>query len=256
MDDGELYTLVHRNLMTVSSWMGEGDGGAVDWSDGELLFAGSSTLPFLNGVMRASTDGDPEALIARAQEFFFAMGRGFVVFTHPGDPELEDAAQGAGMTEVLDRYPEMICRHRLPGLRDDLRRVQTREDAADYWAVCDAAYPSLGFPENVFAEAFMPEDLLEDERVAACLADGEDGTPQGAACVYFAEDVGMVGWVAAVPEARGRGLAAACTVWATNTAFEHGAKVASLQASTMGEDLYRRLGYEELFSYRLYGAMP
>jgi predicted acetyltransferase len=62
--------------------------------------------------------------------------------------------------------------------------------------------------------------------------------------------------VAAVPEVRGRGLAAACTVWATNAAFERGGAVASLQASEMGEDLYRRLGYEELYSYRLYGAMP
>ena len=30
----------------------------------------------------------------------------------------------------------------------------------------------------------------------------------------------------------------------------------SLQASSMGESVYRRLGYEELFAYRLLGAMP
>ena len=41
---------------------------------------------------------------------------------------------------------------------------------------------------------------------------------------------------------------------ATNEAFARGAQVASLQASVMGEDIYRRLGYEELFSYRLLGA--
>ena len=36
----------------------------------------------------------------------------------------------------------------------------------------------------------------------------------------------------------------------------YGAEAASLQASSMGEELYRRLGYEELYSYRLLGAMP
>ena len=55
---------------------------------------------------------------------------------------------------------------------------------------------------------------------------------------------------------RGKGLAAACTVAATNEALRRGAEVVSLQASSMGEDLYRRLGYEELYCYRLLGAMP
>lgn len=255
MDDRELSTRVHRNLMTVSSWMGEGPGGAVDHRDGELLFAGSSPLPFLNGVMRADTDGDAAALLARAREFFFGRDRGFVVFTHPGDPELEEAARAAGMFEVMERYPEMVCRAPLPALDADLRPVTTPDDAAAYWQVCDAAYPSLGFPEGVFAAAFTPESLLDGDRVTACLA-LVDGEPAACACLYDADGVGMVGWVAALPELRGRGLAAACTVWATNAAFERGAAVASLQASVMGEDIYRRLGYEELFSYRLFGAMP
>src|SRR3954462_6368390 len=148
MDDRELVTRVHRNLMTVSSWMGEDEGGAVDEHDGELLFSGSSALPFLNGVMRERTDGEAAELLARAREFFFGRDRGFVVFTHPGDPELEAAAREAGMLEVLPRYPEMVCRSPLGVLEADLRTVTTLEDAVAYWRVCDAAYPSLGFPAD------------------------------------------------------------------------------------------------------------
>ena len=106
----------------------------------------------------------------------------------------------------------------------------------------------------MFAEAFTPEDLIGDD-VWACLALSDDKA-LACASVFIAAGVGMVAWVAARPEARGRGMAAACTVAATNRAFELGAEAASLQASSMGEDLYRRLGYEELYSYRLLGAMP
>src|SRR3954451_13528025 len=115
MDDAELRALVQRNLMTVSSWVGEGAGGAIDRRDGELLFASSSPLPFLNGVMREGPGGDATPLLARAREFFFSRGRGFVVYTDPGDHDLEEAAQAAGIFVVFDRYPEMTCRGPLPG---------------------------------------------------------------------------------------------------------------------------------------------
>ena len=38
--------------------------------------------------------------------------------------------------------------------------------------------------------------------------------------------------------------------------LDQGCEIASLQASSMGEEVYRHLGYEEIFSYRLFGAMP
>jgi predicted GNAT family acetyltransferase len=119
--------------------------------------------------------------------------------------------------------------------------------------------PSTGFPPDLFTETFQPQLLLDPDRVWACVA-RQDGQPVARASLWLASgtgsDVGFIGWVAALPEARGRGLAAACTVQATNRAFELGASVASLQASPMGEHIYRSLGYEELFPYRLLGAMP
>jgi GNAT superfamily N-acetyltransferase len=253
--DHALAGLVHRNLMEVNSWMADAPGGALHSADGELFFAGPSELPFLNGVMREDPGRDPEELLERARSFFFERGRGFVAFAWPGDTELEGSALAGGMFPVLDRYPEMVCRRALDILPGDLRTVESLRDAESYWTICDGAYPSLGFPEGLFGDSFAPQDLLEEARVRAYLA-YEDGLPVACASVWLAGGVGMVGWVAALPQARGKGLAAACTVHATNGAFELGADVASLQASHMGEELYRRLGYEELFSYRLLGAMP
>jgi len=47
------------------------------------------------------------------------------------------------------------------------------------------------------------------------------------------------------PEARGAGLAAACTAAVTNLALERGAKGVTLQATHLGEPTYRRLGFRE-----------
>ena len=58
-------------------------------------------------------------------------------------------------------------------------------------------------------------------------------------------DVAGLYWVATRSAARGQGLAAACTVAATNLALERGARVVALQASPMGDPIYRRLGWQE-----------
>jgi hypothetical protein len=62
--------------------------------------------------------------------------------------------------------------------------------------------------------------------------------------------------LAAGPRLGGAVFAAACTAAATNRALRDGAEVVSLQASPMGEDIYRQLGFEEIFAYRLMGSMP
>ena len=59
-------------------------------------------------------------------------------------------------------------------------------------------------------------------------------------------------WVGSLERARGRGIGRAVTAAATNRGFELGADVASLQASPMGEPIYRAMGYETICDYRLY----
>lgn len=58
-------------------------------------------------------------------------------------------------------------------------------------------------------------------------------------------------WVGSLEEARGKGLGRAVTAAATNAGFDLGAEIASLQASPMGAPIYRDMGYETIFDYRL-----
>jgi GNAT superfamily N-acetyltransferase len=159
------------------------------------------------------------------------------------------------MVPVMERLPEMVRRTPLDRLAGDVRPVLDVDDARTYWEICDAVYPVLGIPAGTFSVVFDPEQLLDPDRVWACLA-YQDGRPVACASSWFAAGVGCLGWIASLPDVRGRGLAAACTVAAANQTLELGADVVSLQASEMGEDLYRRLGFEEIFAYRVLGATP
>jgi hypothetical protein len=121
--DKELAGRVHRNLMSVNSWMGQSAGGAVHSGNGELFFASASELPFLNGVMREKPAGDADDLLARARSFFFERNRGFVAFTWPGDSELEAICLGRwNVSRVgslsgddLSGPAERSCRGSAPG---------------------------------------------------------------------------------------------------------------------------------------------
>ena len=50
-------------------------------------------------------------------------------------------------------------------------------------------------------------------------------------------------------ESRGRGLAELVTRVATNIGFDCGAPYITLQATSMGEPVYRKLGYRELYRF-------
>ena len=50
-------------------------------------------------------------------------------------------------------------------------------------------------------------------------------------------------------EQQGQGLGEAVCRWVTNWAFDQGAAAQTLQASTMGEPIYDRMGYETIYRY-------
>lgn len=79
------------------------------------------------------------------------------------------------------------------------------------------------------------------------------GRPVATASVILAGGIGGVFDVSTVPEARRRGLGTAMTRAALNLIGAAGYEWAFLQASTMGQRLYRRLGFRERCTCAVYG---
>jgi GNAT superfamily N-acetyltransferase len=79
-----------------------------------------------------------------------------------------------------------------------------------------------------------------------------DGTPVATASLYVQPaDVAGVYFVCTAPPARRAGIGAAITAAAMREARQLGCSTAVLGSSPMGYGVYRRLGFEEVFRYRL-----
>jgi ribosomal protein S18 acetylase RimI-like enzyme len=252
--------LGHRNLIAYSRalvpWGGRG---SLYEKDGVLAYAGGSWLPVVcNGAFRTS-DSVPAALVLEAAEAFFGgRKRGYSVKVRDTgvDEDLRAACVAGGLEGFGDPEPQMGCRAPLvmpdppPGV--ELARVSDAQGVADFVSINAEAYATYGMPADVVPAMFdRPDAVLEDRDVAMVVA-SRDGRALATAMVYVSDGTASLQWVGTRPEARQLSLGAAVTVWTTNEAFARGATSCTLQASTMGAPLYRKLGYETLYRYHEY----
>ncbi|HEY1355055.1 MAG TPA: GNAT family N-acetyltransferase [Solirubrobacterales bacterium] len=247
----------HLNLVDSSRQLFELDSGAaVVAEEGCLLGAGSSDNPAIsNAAFRVDDDLDPVELLRRAREFFGARGRGFSLWTRGNEPEdrdLLEVAREEGLSPFFE-MPEMVMEGRAEQtpFPDDveLRRLRDAEDAAHYWRVARESYTSVGFPPEVFDHYDDHSGLVAENAVALLAYRGAE--PVAIAMTIVTDGVAGIYWVGTADGARGKGLGRAITAAAVNAGFDLGADLTSLQASPMGEPIYRTMGFETIYDYRL-----
>lgn len=252
----------HLNTIDSSRQLFELDPGAkIEVGEGWLFGAGSAANPAIsNAAFRSDDELDPAELIERARAFFDPLGRGFSLWVRGEEPEDESlaaTAEACGMKRIY-AMPEMLL-HQRPEERDlpdgvRLRRVESDEDAVQYWRIAKASYESIGFPPEVFGH-YTDAAGLWAENAVAFLAE-LDGEPAAIAMTLVSHGVAGIFWVGTLEAARGKGVGRAITAAATNAGFELGADLASLQASPMGESIYAAMGYERIHDYRLLLSAP
>jgi len=252
----------HLNLIESSRQLFELDPGAeIEDGAGWLFGAGRSSHPVIsNAAFRADDGLDPTKLLSRARDFFDARGRGFALWARVGveeDRDLIAAAEGSGLQNVHE-MPAMVHGRRVeerPLPADvELRRVTSASDAGAYWQVAADAYTSNGFPPEIFAYYERHDGLTADNAVAFLAH--LDGRPAAIAMTILSRGIAGIYWVGTIEGARGHGLGWAATAAAVNAGFDMGAGIASLQASAMGEPIYRAMGFETIFTYRLLMHRP
>lgn len=261
MDAATLLDLADLNLIEFNREIARSTAGGVVHEQGGLVFVvpGHRFPVGFSGVMRSDTKLPAAEAIDTAREWFAPRGQGYTWFLGMHrDADLAEALESAGISR-FSNSPGMACDHRL----DDkplaagvtIEQVATADQALEFATVSGTAYATYGMPPKVALKQFADHRFFTQPHVAAFLA-RVDGVAAAAALTMVSHGVSGIYWVGTTPEARGRGLAEACTRTATNAGFDLGARVAALQASVMGEPIYLRMGYREITRYPWYVVMP
>jgi GNAT superfamily N-acetyltransferase len=215
---------------------------------------------FFNGVVSFASQPPDARSVTEVAEFFRGSRPGFRWWIEqPVHASLLPAFADAGLVRQFDSagmaadVREMDLDRPLPrGVT--IRRLETRDDLEE-WATMlvagferpqaerDAWLAGLGTPQS--HEGLRWEHWLAYER----------GQPVSATTLLIDGDHAGVYLVVTMPEARGRGIGSSLLRESLRHARDLGVGIAALQATEMGEPVYRSLGFETCSRLDLY-ALP
>jgi len=253
----DVAELAHRNLCDFTRFHARlAPESALLEGSGMVAVAAPVDFPSARTAVRSDASVPAQVCSDALTGFFDAHGKTGCAFARVGvDDDLNDELTKRGFREWA-QTPEMICEQRLvdrePGEGVSVRLATTARDVAAYASIAGKAFTHLATPEEVTRhEIDNPDAMLRHDCVIA-LAEVNGKPVAGASVVLFgAEPLGYVGWVACLDEARGRGLGDVVTRAVTNEAFDRGAQLVTLEASQFGESTYARMGYREIYRYRI-----
>lgn len=159
---------------------------------------------------------------------------------------LQPAGQAPGMAVELGALPEAAA---ISGF--SVERVDSTEKQG-LWARIAAA--GTGFPDAA-GEAL--------ERIEASLGDPQykaqrryigmlDDVPVATSALVLEEGVAGIYAVATLPDARNKGIGRTMTLLPLLAARRLGYRVGTLQASSMGYPIYKKMGFGDVCTYKLY----
>jgi len=200
----------------------------------------------LNGVVYATAGAVDADVLARLDDCYAAARvHAWLVWVRPGDTRASLACAAAGLR--LDGRPMLMAAPMEEiALDGPVPALLEGAGLAEVAAINDAAYampPGAGFAgalETVVDGGSHVTAAAWKGRAAACAVVRDHA---GDAGVYF---------VGTVPAARGHGLATGVVRAALRAARNRGMASTSLEASAMGERVYRELGYRSLGRFELW----
>jgi len=208
--------------------------------------------PWFNGVLSSKLPTtDDETMITDAIKYF--RDKGISTFTWWLEPHLKRA----DWEPVLSKYGFDFSNN-TPGMAFDLQTLNESLkpiDGFEIRVVKDAE--SLRTWVNTFIPAYdLPLDWASIT-YNVWLKSGLDfpmrsylgylnGKPVSTSTVFYGGGVAGIYDVATLPEARGKGLGAALTLQPLLDARQMGYRIGVLQASDMGFNIYKKLGFRHL----------
>jgi ribosomal protein S18 acetylase RimI-like enzyme len=218
-----------------------------------LVVCPSMPFPLLNGIW---VDGPDESTAARDIETAIVeveteASPCWIVLRIGRTPTVERVVRELGFTSD-ETLPGMVARRddlRLsPGPKLEVTRVRDRDQLDVAAAVAASGFEA---PSGALAPLYSP-NIAAIPGVSIYLAEAE-GRPVSTATAWLGDGGIGIFNVATPPEFRGRGYGRAITAKAVQAGFDDGADLAWLQASPLGEPVYRAMGFREVDTYIILG---
>jgi ribosomal protein S18 acetylase RimI-like enzyme len=218
-----------------------------------LVVCPSMPFPGLNGIW---VDGPDEATATREIETAIlevetAAMPCWIEVRVGRTPTVERVARQLGFTSE-QTLPGMVARpdelQTSPGSNIVVTRVGSR-DQLDVAAAIAAA--GFGAPRGALDPLYTP-DIAAIPGVSIYLAEADE-QPVSTAIAWLGDGGVGIFNVATPSEFRGRGFGRAVTSRAVHAGFADGADLAWLQASPLGEQVYRAMGFRQVDTYVVLG---
>ena len=224
--------------------------------EGLTFVVGTHPTPIIiNTAFRTDSSVTPMDVFARSQAFYQALGNRFSLLTSDhADADINEVAEASGWSMAIE-LPAMVCRAAVPDASVPAgASIRRAEPLVDIDALRSVVRDGFASDEDEIAAAntvFSSSAALDTSDTVAVIA-SIDGRDCAAAMVNVIDRMGYVGWVGTLPAFRRRGLGELVSRAATNAAFERGADIVALEASSMAMPLYSRIGYETVGTDRIW----
>lgn len=231
-------TLVRQAVLAHASWpveiagaLGRPTRTAPRWAGGWVGDRGALTNPVV--LLQPLTD--PAGVLGEIAELFPTQVPYLLVSAWPTADLREHGLELLGHPPLMVRLPS---HHRMPHPRGvDVLEVRDDKDLAIAERILVEGYPIPDLQPLSPGDLFGPAILEGSTRIWVGHVDGE---PASVAAAHLQAGVTLVEFVAALPQARGRGAGGAVT-WAATLADPDVPAV--LLASDDGRPVYERMGY-------------
>jgi GNAT superfamily N-acetyltransferase len=263
-DNDLLFPAMEANLQDSYEHLARAQGARFYREEESLFFFTGKPLALCNGVIRFESseqeaDRRIQEITREARERGVPMTWLLGLAPRPADLRERLKAHGwtpdekvAGMAIELE--PDEAAERILPaGIQ--IAEV-TDNEMMQIWL--DVFCRGFGLPEivrDVFFGLYHTYGFIGSASLCYLLGT-QDGWPVGTSLLSFRGGLAGVYAVATPPEARKQGVGTAMTQAAMQVAYARGYRVATLQATAMGLNVYRRLGWREYLPFETYTFFP
>lgn len=255
----EYFDIAHRNLRdTIKHRILNIDGGKILETKDFLLFTIGvpSNDSHLNGCLSFNDEAYDSTFI-EAMRFFKDLSFGFSFWIREGmDNKLENLLKEKNYEPKRKTGSSlMVTKTRIedsslpPGY--ELKEVKSLDYQQDLKNVIKEAFEK---EDPVLDVMFSSKENLFSEKVKSFLIFNDKGKAVSAAITSVTSDSAGIYYVATLEEERSKGLGKAITKASTNIGFDLGKDMVILQASPLGEYVYKKLNYEKIGVYMSYGV--